>query len=133
MGTPSQKLTFLLRVTAVAAVALSALLGRPLHQLEHSATATEARGGKCACVHNCPITPASPQPNAPDDHSPSTPAGSHDSGDCTICLTYFLQTLPGQLPPAVQILPVALRQILPNEVLSTKLHRNTTSARGPPL
>lgn len=101
----------LTRLAAVLAVAFSAVFARPLHELEHSGSATQSRVGRiatCSCGHLHGQRPrAESLPARRPVDNPAVPSseqqdGGHNHQSCGICLAFGLQT-PAEFLPAASL------------------------------
>jgi len=132
MAASNEKPARFLPVAISVTLVLVALAGRPLHLLEHAASAESTPSGGCACVHHAPVVchnlPV--QPGDPQSHG--SPDGDHDPDRCNVCLTFLLQSLPEAQVAAEQVIPLEVRRILPNDRLLAEVPWSAASARGPP-
>lgn len=131
----SQLLTDLrLRIALWLAIGISALLGKPLHELEHAGPGVGSGGVSCSCghlhaAHKGRRTAVAGSPNVP---GPADPANGHQHDECQICLTFWLQTPFVLSVPEVQPEGIMLDSILPVDDKSGTQLRLTRLARGPP-
>jgi hypothetical protein len=131
----SQSLTDLrLRIALWLAIGVSALLAKPLHELEHSGPGVKSGGVSCSCghlhsAHKVRGTAVAGSPNVP---APVDPASGHQHDECQICLTLWLQTPFVLSVPEVQPAGIMLDSILLVDDKSGTQLRLTRLARGPP-
>ena len=124
-----------LRIALWLAIGVSALLAKPLHELEHSGPGVKSGGVSCSCshlhgVHKGRRTAVAGSPNVP---GPVDPASGHQHDECQICLTFWLQT-----PFVLSVPEVESEGIVPDSLLSIDdksrtLVSRTCLARGPPV
>ena len=124
-----------LRIALWLAIGLSALLAKPLHELEHSGSGAKAGGASCSCghlhaAHRSRRTAAAGSQDVPGS---SDPQHGHQHDECQICLTFWLQTPFVLSVPEVEsdgIFPDSLRSV--DDKSRTQVRR-TCLARGPPV
>ena len=132
----SQLLTDLrLRIALLLAIGISAVLAKPLHELEHSGPGIESGGASCSCghlhaAHRSRRTAAADSQNVP---GPSDPKHGHQHDECQICLTFWLQTPFVLSVPEVESEGIVPDSLLPLDDKSRTLVSRTCLARGPPV
>lgn len=129
-----------LRIALWLAISISALFGRPLHELEHAPQSSPEAAHTCSCsrlhgrLHFQPV--AKP---AVGDHSGNPDSGQPDSGDthqhgqCQICLTFWLQAPFQVISPEVQSREVPAHRLLFVDDHAGCSTLQNANARGPPV
>gem|GEM_PF-2264957 len=137
----STTIVYAMRLTAVLAVVFSAVIARPLHELEHSGTVSgEAAAGRPACScghlhgHGKPSASQKPLSAVDPDNQPqdSESDGSHSHDSCSICLAFWLQS---PFVPVQQFAVELVVQRLANSELLSQCSVHTLCLpplRGPP-
>ncbi len=116
------------------AISVSALCGRPLHELEHVPGDHVGAAPTCSCSH---LHGHHHGRSAYDDdkgqHSGQPDSShSHQHGNCQICLTLWLQAPFQAVVPEVQSLGALADRVLFDNDRAARFTVQIANARGPP-
>lgn len=128
-----------LRIALWLAISVSALCGRPLHELEHAPHSNTGTAPACSCSHlhgtmhfQSHDKPATADHSSPYDSGQPDTGDTHQHGQCQICLTFWLQSPFQVISPEVQSREVPVdRLLLSNDHACCSTSQNA-NARGPP-
>ena len=128
-----------LRIALWLAISISALCGRPLHELEHAPHSSTGTAPACSCSHlhgtvhfQSHDKPATADQSSPHDSGQPDTGDTHQHGQCQICLTFWLQAPFQVISPEVQSREVPVdRLLLSNDHACCSTSQNA-NARGPP-
>ena len=129
-----------LRIALWLAISISAVVGRPLHELEHAPDSRTGAAQACSCsrlhstVHFQPVSKP-----AAGDYAGHRDSGRPDTGDnhqhsqCQICLTLWLQTPFQVISPEVQSREVPEHRLPFSDDQAGCSTPQSPNARGPPV
>lgn len=129
-----------LRIALWLAISLSALVGRPLHELEHAPHSRTGAAQTCSCsrlhgtVHFEPVSRPAAGGHSEDRNSGQRdPSDTHQHSQCQICLTFWLQTPFQVISPEVQSRDVPAHRLPFSDDRAGCSTPQSSKARGPPV